>query len=162
MTKSIMIFGAGINQLELIREGKKLGLVTVAIDPSNDPPGKKEADYFYQINGDDYKFTKAIAIKHNVKGIITGQMEKPLRLMSKLAKEMGYIFNKTEVIEATLDKDFMKKIFIDNDIPCAKYVTFDRNQHITKQKIDRLSFPLILKPADTFSSRAVKKIKNFQ
>lgn len=32
-----MIFGAGLNQLELIREAGKLGLVTVAIDPEENP-----------------------------------------------------------------------------------------------------------------------------
>ena len=38
--KSIMIFGAGVNQLELIREAMHLGIATVVIDPQEDPPGK--------------------------------------------------------------------------------------------------------------------------
>jgi phosphoribosylaminoimidazole carboxylase (NCAIR synthetase) len=53
--KSIMIFGAGVNQLELIREARQLGIATVVIDPQEDPPGKSEADFFYRVDGTDYE-----------------------------------------------------------------------------------------------------------
>src|SRR5512133_523732 len=95
--KSILIFGAGINQLELIREAKRLGLVTVVIDPQADPPGRHAADYFYRVGGDDYEGTRAIAVKHTVTGIVTGQMERPLRLMARLGEELGLIFHSPEV-----------------------------------------------------------------
>jgi len=52
-----MIFGAGLNQLELIREAGKLGLVTVAIDPEENPPGRAEADHFCRIGANDYEAT---------------------------------------------------------------------------------------------------------
>ena len=56
--KSIMIFGAGVNQLELIREARQLGIATIVIDPQEDPPGKSEADFFYRVDGTDYETTK--------------------------------------------------------------------------------------------------------
>ena len=59
-TKKIMIFGAGINQLELIRAAKELKVVSVVIDPNSNVPGAKEADYFYCIPGNEYETTKKI------------------------------------------------------------------------------------------------------
>ena len=109
--KSIMIFGAGLNQLELIREARNLGLTTIVIDPQEDPPGKSEADFFYWVDGTDYETTRTIALKHKVSGIVTGQMEKPLRLMARLAQELGFIFNSPEVTERCLDKWLMKGNF---------------------------------------------------
>jgi len=77
VNKSILIFGAGLNQLTLIKAAKDLGVTSVVLDPSADAPGKKLADYFYCVNGKDYDRTKEIAIKHKVDGIVTTQMEKP-------------------------------------------------------------------------------------
>ena len=113
-TKTIMIFGAGINQLELIREAKAMGVLTVVIDPQKDPPGKAESDFFYRVDGNDYETTKAIALRHNVNGIVTGQMERPMRLMARLAQDLGYIFHAPAVVERSLDKWLMKIAFMEH------------------------------------------------
>jgi biotin carboxylase len=161
MHKSILIFGAGINQLELIREAKIIGVVSIVIDPSENPPGKIEADYYYQVAGNDYETTKQIAIRHKVDGIVTGQMEKPMRLMAKLAQELGFIFHSPEVVEKSLNKVFMKNAFIKNGVQCAKGAIFSNGESISVDKLDGFDFPLIIKPADAFSSRGVKKVFSF-
>lgn len=160
-TKSILIFGAGINQLELIRETRKLGVTSVVVDPSPDPPGKAEADYYYQVEGKDYETTKAIALKHNVDGIVTGQMEKPMRLMAKLANELGYIFHSPEVVERSLNKWLMKQAFLKNSVPCAKAILFSKDDEISAKKLTGFTFPLIIKPKDAFSSRGVYKVDSY-
>ena len=161
MKKSILIFGAGINQIELIREARKLELTSIVIDPSDVAVGINEADVFYRVEGDDYASTKKIALKHNVNGIVTGQMEKPLRLMAKLAQELGFIFNTPNVIECSLNKILMKNAFTENGIQCAKGVWFSKNEEITKAKLKNLNFPVIVKPVDAFSSQGVQKANNF-
>jgi biotin carboxylase len=161
MQKTILIFGAGINQLELIREAKNLGIFTIVIDPSEHPIGKAEADVYYQVDGKDYDTTKAIALKHKVDGIVTGQMEKPMRLMAKLAKELELNFHCPEVVETSLNKVLMKKAFIMNNVPCAKGLVFKYRENITEESLREFSYPLIIKPADAFSSRGVMKISSF-
>lgn len=162
MKKSVLIFGAGINQLELIREAKQLGITSIVIDPSENPPGKLEADFFYQVEGNDYNSTKQISIKHKVDGIVTGQMEKPMRLMSKLAKELGFIFHSPEVVETSLNKVLMKNAFIKNGVSCAKGIVFSKGEPISMERLSGFSFPMIIKPADAFSSRGVKKVFTFE
>jgi biotin carboxylase len=158
---SILIFGAGINQLELIREAKLMGIVAVVVDPSADPPGKAEADFYYQVDGKDYEGTKQIALKHNVGGIVTGQMEKPMRLMAKLAEELGYIFHSPEVVERSLNKWLMKQAFLKNNVPCANAILFSKDDEITQEKLTGFTFPLIIKPKDAFSSRGVYKVDSY-
>lgn len=92
MKDSILIFGAGINQLTLIKSAKELDLSTILLDPNADAPGKNISDFFYSVKGNDYETTKEIAIKHKVKGIVTSQMEKPMRLMAQLAQELCFVF----------------------------------------------------------------------
>lgn len=155
--ESIMIFGAGLNQLELIREAKKLGLKTVVIDPQPDPYGKLEADFFYRIDGKDYETTREIALNHKVSGIITGQMEKPLRIMARLAQELGLIFNSPKVTERCIDKWLMKEAFMDENIPCASGTLIKMGEAIPAIMPEKMTFPVIIKPRDAYSSRGVYK-----
>lgn len=158
--KSILIFGSGLNQLTLIKSAKELGVFSVVIDPIDNSPGKEFADIFYRVDGNDYETTKAIAIKHNVSGIVTSQMEKPMRLMAKLAQELGFIFHSPEVTEKSLDKWLMKKAFIDNNVPCAAGKLFLPEQNITLSEIEGLKFPLIIKPRAATSSQGVFKLNS--
>ena len=157
---SILIFGAGINQLELIREAKKMQITTVVIDPSSNPPGKDESDFFYQVDGKDYNTTKEIAIKHRVKGIVTGQMQNPLSLMAKLANELDFLFNSPDVVEKSQDKWLMKQSFQKNNVPCAKAILLAYDEDFFDCNLTNFIFPLIIKPKDAFSSRGVYKVNN--
>jgi len=156
-----MIFGAGLNQLELIREAKHLGLETVVIDPQGDPPGKAEADHFYRIDGSDYDTTRSVAVRHHIGGIVTGQTERPLRIMARLAKEMGFVFNSPGVTERCLDKWLMKQAFIENNIPCAKGILLTAGEELSVKLPGDFGFPVIIKPRDAFSSRGVYRCETY-
>jgi len=160
--KSILIFGAGLNQLELIREARRLGLVTVVVDPQPDPPGKQEADYFYRVDGNDYETTCFVVLRHVVRGIVTGQMEKPLRLMARLAEEMGFIFNSPGVTERSTDKWLMKKAFMAAGVPCAEGILITHREEPASRLRNWLAFPVIIKPRDAFSSRGVFRCRSLE
>lgn len=157
--EAILIFGGGINQLTLIEAAKKLGLTAVVIDPSEDAVGKALADVFYRVDGNDYETTKAIALRHQVKGIVTAQMENPLRLMARLAEELGYIFHSREVAERSLDKWLMKSAFVAHQVPCAQGILWAEGEALPTVEIQQLGFPLILKPRDASSSKGVVRIE---
>jgi len=162
LAKTIMIFGAGINQLTLIEAARELGLTSVVIDPQETPPGKAKADFFYQVTGDDYQRTKEIAEKNNVDGIVTGQMENPLKIMARLAQEMGYIFHSPKVIERSTNKYLMKQAFLANGIPCAKGDLISNGKLLTEEELTKYSYPLIIKPLNAFSSKGVYRIDNYE
>jgi carbamoyl-phosphate synthase large subunit len=160
--KSILIFGAGLNQLELIREARKLGLVTVVVDPQPDPPGRPEADIFYRVDGSDYEATRTVALRHSVSAIITGQMEKPLRLMARLAEELGLIFNSPDVTEQSTDKWLMKKAFMAAGVPCAEGILIASHEEPAARLRSWDTFPVIIKPRDAFSSRGVFRCRSLE
>jgi len=159
--KAILIFGAGLNQYNLIETANNLGLISVAIDPNPDSPGKAIADYFYVVPGSDYNTTKEIAINHKVFGLVTTQMEKPLRLMARLAQELGLTFHSPEVVERSLDKWLMKQAFIKHGVPCAKGKLFYKDKKIQEKDLEDFKYPLILKPKDATSSQGVFRIERF-
>jgi hypothetical protein len=58
-----LIFGVGINQLELIRETKSLDMIKILIDSSKGAFGEGVIDLFYQVKGDNYPSTKKYSFK---------------------------------------------------------------------------------------------------
>jgi len=47
--KSVLIFGAGLNQCMLIKAAKDLGVTSVVLDPNPNAPSKENAEYFFKI-----------------------------------------------------------------------------------------------------------------
>ena len=159
--KNILIFGAGINQITLIKACNDLGFNSIVIDPSDNPPGKQFAKHYFKVAPDDYELTKEVAIKMNIDGIVTGQMENPLKIMSKLANEMGYIFNSPEIIQRSTNKYLMKQAFLQNNVACAKGLYFSSKEELNESKLKDFSYPLILKPVDSHSSRGVYRVLSY-
>ncbi len=159
--KRILIFGGGLNQLTLIKACNDLGYHSIVIDPSENAPGKSLAHVFEVVDPYDFEKTKQIALKYNVDGIATSQMQNPLRLMARLANDLGFVFNSPEIIEQSLNKYLMKKVFIENQILTAKGYLFRSKQELLPEKLKDLNYPLIIKPLDSHSSRGVYKVSNY-
>jgi len=159
--KTILIFGAGENQLTLIKSARERGYFTVVIDPNENAPGKLISDAFEIVAPKDYEGTCRIVEKYNVKGIATAQMENPLLLMAQVAEKYNFIFPSVEHIKRARNKFLMKQAFISKHVPCAEGKIFTKDQEITVEDITEYNFPLIIKPADAFSSRGVLKVNSF-
>jgi carbamoyl-phosphate synthase large subunit len=162
MQQTILIFGGGDNQLTLIEAARDIGIRSVVIDPNPEAPGRKICDHFEVVEAADYNLTKNIALKYKAGGIVTSQMENPLKMMARLAKEFEFVFPSPEVIERCRNKYLMKQAFLMNNIPCAKGILIVEKTHITPEIIKDFKFPLIIKPLDSYSSRGVYRVTSFK
>ncbi len=152
--QSILIFGGGLLQKAIIDEAKRKGLFTVLIDPDKNAYCKDVADVFRVIKGDDFKATVDVAKEFNVKGIVTSSTDKPLRMMAQVASLFSFSFFSEQTAINTTDKLLMKKIFIDNNIPCALGV------EIVNSNDYNGGYPAIIKPRDNSGSRGVILVNN--
>ena len=118
------------------------------------------ADSFSVVAPKDFDGTCKIVEKYKVKGIATAQMENPLLLMAQIAEKYNFIFPTITQIKRARDKFLMKQAFIKNNVPCAKGKLFITEQNITEKELTDYVYPLIIKPADAFSSRGVLKVNN--
>lgn len=149
--KSILLFGAGELQKSLILRAKAQGLFVVGIDPSENAACKNDVDAFAVVDGRDFNGTIKVAKNYDASAIMTTATDKPLRMMSKVAKAISVPFFSEETALASTDKFKMKEVFMQNGIPCAK----GRLVRKAEEAAD-LEFPLIVKPRDNSGSRGVK------
>ena len=101
-----------------------------------------------------------MAVEQKVDFLITVCADQVLEVAAKVAEELGmpwYIDNTTATNVSK--KSYMKKIFVENDIPTSKHIILDK---FDEDAIADLSFPIIVKPVDSYGSRGVRRVEGFE
>ena len=155
--KALVLCG-GIPQIALIKELKSRGIETVLADMNDKVGAIAYADKFYKVSVLDIDAVRQVAIDEKVDFLITVCADQVLEVVAKIAEELGlpwYI--DAETAENVSKKSYMKNIFWKNGVPTTKYVILGQ---LDEEKIAHLSYPIIVKPVDAYSSRGVKKVNN--
>ena len=155
--KALVIAG-GVPQVELIRQLKSRGIVTILADGNPNAIARPYADGFYQVNIFDIPAVVDIARKEQVDFVITVCADQVLLVVAEVSEILGlpcYIDFKTG--QDVSDKIRMKRIFKECGVPTTEYVETD---HFDPQAISHLRYPLVVKPVDAYSSKGVRKAEN--
>ena len=157
--KALVLCG-GIPQIELIKNLKRRGIQVILADMNEQVSGRKHADKFYPVSTLDEKGIKNLAIKENVDFLITVCADQVLEVVANISEELGlpcYIDSNTA--KNVSDKEYMKKIFRENNIPTSKHIVMDC---FDEKQIISMRYPLIVKPVDSYSSRGVCKVNSIE
>ena len=157
--KALVLCG-GIPQIELIRQLKERGITTILLDMNEKVKAREYADKFYPVSVLDVDAVRKVAVEEKVDFIMTVCADQVLEVVAQIAEELGlpwYIDSQTATNVSK--KSYMKKIFWENGVPTSQYVIMDK---LDVEKIAHLSYPLIVKPVDAYSSRGVCKVTNIE
>lgn len=155
--KALVLCG-GIPQKALIEELKSRGIYCILADMNENVAARPYADKFYPVSVFDVDGVKKVAEEENVDFVITACADQVILVQAQVSEMLNlpcYISHETA--KAVSSKELMKKVFDENGIPTSKHVimgTFDA------KLIEHLSYPIIVKPVDSYSSRGVKKVFN--
>jgi len=152
-----LVLAGGFPQITLIKELKKRGYTVVLADWNENPVAKKYADIYYQVSTLDIDAITEIARNESVRFLITVCTDQALLTVAKVSETLGlpcYIDYQTAL--NVTNKSYMKKVFVDNNIPTAKHSIVN----YASQVPDDMGFPLIVKPVDCNSSKGVAKVTN--
>ncbi len=87
--KKIMILGAGIYQVPLIKTAKRLGITSVVVSIPGNYPGFELADKVYYEDTTDYETILEIAKKEQIDGIVTAGTDVAVITIGKVCDELG-------------------------------------------------------------------------
>lgn len=156
----IMVLAGGNDQAELIRRlrGRIPGVEIILIDYNKDVIAAKYADRHIVESTMDLPKVKEIAQREKVDYIMTACGDQPVLTMAVVSDELGLpcYLSKKQAVDIT-NKKFMKKIMWDNDIPTARFKTFELGETIDETG---LRYPLIVKPVDNNGSKGVRRVEN--
>lgn len=153
-----LVLAGGFPQITLIQQLKSRGITTVLADYNKEPVAKKYADIYYQESTQDLDTIERIAREEKVDFLITVSSESALKTVAIVSDRLGLPCYVTEdTVNKITNKAYMKKVFAEKGIPNAKHVVLHKEESISA---DEFEFPVIVKPADCYSSAGVRKVWN--
>lgn len=150
--KKILILGAHVLIIHLIKKAKEMGIYTIVTDYIENAPAKKYADEAYDISTLDVDALIELAKEKKVDGVFTGYVDINLAPCRKICEALNLPFYATlEQLDETMNKVNFKK-------NCRKYgisVVEDIDEDLLKEDYAEVSYPVIVKPADCYSSKGI-------
>ena len=154
-----LVIGGGLPQIELIKQLHERGIEALLADVTTNAVAAPYCDRFFLVEP-GFDPIRKIALEEKVDFLITVCADQILLDMAAVSEDLGlpcYIDYQTA--QDVSNKIRMKHIFFENNIPSTKYVETDSFDIDT---ISHLSYPLVVKPVDAFSSRGVRKASNIE
>ena len=155
--KKLMIMGAGIYQVPLIKKAKEMGIYTIAVSIPGNYPGFKLADEICHINTVDYEKVLEKARELQIDGIVTAGTDVAVITIGKVCDELGLKGLSFEAAKTASDKLLMKECYEKAGVRTARY----RKVLFTEDAVEKtadLSYPLIVKTVDSSGSRGITRV----
>ena len=159
--KKVLILGAGIYQVPLIKAAKKMGIYTIVASIPGNYPGFAYADKVCYENTVDYDAILKIAREEKIDGIVTAGTDVAVITIGKVCDEMGLSGLSFEAAKIAANKLLMKTKYEEFGVRTARFRQIPLDCTDIPKEVEALSFPLIFKSVDSSGSRGIVRVDSF-
>jgi len=159
--KKIMILGAGVYQVPLIKKAKEMGLETIVVSYEGNYPGFEYADKILNEDTTNAAPIVAYAKKEGIDGIATTGTDVALITIGTVCDELNLKGLSREAAIKAGNKNEMKKAFMDFGVRTARFYEISTTQEAA-EAFDKLEKPVIVKAVDTSGSRGIRRVDSVE
>ena len=161
-SKTLLIIGAGPNQIPAIRLAKKRGFRVAVTDMDPQAIGFEIADYHGVASTRDADKTIAVAKefhqKHGIDGVMTMASESAVTV-ARVAEALGLPGVAPKAAWLASHKVDRQRAFHKHSVPSPKFCEAKSAEEAI-EGAKEIGFPVVVKPPDSAGSRGVRKINN--
>lgn len=154
--KKLMILGAGIYQVPLIKKAKEMGLETLVVSIKGNYPGIALADSFYEIDTRDYEKILETAKREKISGICTSGTDVAVRAIGFVCDNLGLRGIPREAAWKVTDKLLMKEALKAGGVSTADFRKVASYEECV-ESANALGFPVMVKAVDSSGSRGIHR-----
>ncbi len=155
--KKLMILGAGIYQVPLIKKAKEMGLETLVVSIKGNYPGIELADSFYEIDTRDYEKILETAKREKISGICTSGTDVAVRAIGYVCENLGLRGIPKEAAWKVTDKLLMKEALKAGQVSTADFRKVSSYEECV-ESAKKLGFPVVVKAVDSSGSRGIHRV----
>lgn len=155
--KKIMILGAGIYQVPLIKKAKELGIYTIVCSIKGDYPGFAYADKVYYVNTTDKEEILRLAKDECIDGICTTGTDVAVITIGYVCDRLGLSGVAFDSAQIATNKANMKKCFWENGVSTAAFYKVSSKEEAL-EAFDKLNKPVVMKIVDKSGSRGICRV----
>ena len=156
-SSNVLVVAGGLWQMPLINFLKAKGHTVFVVDPYLHSPGVKLADKHIKCDVRDFEKIRDLVKNQKFSIITTDQSDISVNSVAKLNSYFELSGNDYDITNRYVNKIEMRNFCAVNQIPTPNYAKIS-NVNELKSFIVKNGLPIILKPADSQSSRGVYKI----
>ena len=158
--KKILILGAGIYQVPLIKTAKRMGLYTIVASIPGNYPGFELADKVYYENTTDVPKILEIARTEKIDGIVTAGTDVAVITIGEVCDRLGLTGLSAEAAAIATDKLRMKTCYEKYGVRTARFrrISFDDADYA--DLVAELTLPVMFKSVDSSGSRGIVKVSD--
>lgn len=155
-----LLIGAGVGQINLAKKIKERGHYLLVIAYNSIPEVTQYADKF--IHQDLFFYDEVVSLARNegVEAVVSDQHDIMAPLVAYVAEKLSLPGNKYDTLLSYCNKNRFRSNCNKIGIPSPKHIKILHS--CENAELSHLTFPLIVKPADSQSSIGVKKVNNFE
>lgn len=166
MAGYVLVLGASIDQLYLIKSIKQLGLKSLVVDKKKKSPGFKFADKYINIDFSNLKGLKKKLLPFKKKNLISGVITMGCDVPHIIVELKKYLSLKITIpagsAKISKDKFLMKRFLKKNKIPTAEFIISKNKKKLKKFWFEKKLKSAILKPPNQSGSRGVYQINDIK
>lgn len=157
--KKLMVLGAGILQIPIIKKAREMGFYVIAADGDQNACGFPYADKTIVANIVDEEVMLKIARDKQIDGVIHPCSEVSMNVMGRINDELGLSgISKEQAIRAT-NKHLMRRAFEEVNAPSPKSILTSSAEDAWSHFCNDFDAIAILKPSRNSGSRGIAKIE---
>ena len=160
--KKLLLLGSSLGILDIIKYARENGAITIVADnlPVEKSLGKQFADESALISTADVDKLKEFIKCRGVNGIFAGISEFNMLKAMELCQFFGFPFYCTrEQWDLIENKESFRNLCVIYGVPCPK--TYYSGSDVTKENLEAIQFPVIVKPVDSTASVGISICDNY-
>jgi biotin carboxylase len=157
--KNIMILGAGIYQVPLIKKAKSIGYYTIVVSIPGDYPGFNIADEIAYIDTTDYLNVCELAKRKKIDAILTTGTDVALITIGYICDKLKLTGISFEAAKLSTNKALMKKAFKEGGVSTAEYMIVSSYEE-AEIAARTIGYPIVIKIVDKSGSRGITKVNS--
>lgn len=157
--RKLLILGAGISQLPLIKAAKNMGLYVIVLSRQGNYPGFSLADKVYYEDTTNGERIVEIARSEQIDGICTTGTDVAVKSIGKVVNALGLSGMSYESAKLSTNKWEMKRAFTEHGVRTSNFLKVN-NREEACQAFETLTPPLIFKALDSGASKGIVKVND--
>ena len=156
--KNVLILGAGIYQVPLIRKAKELGYRVLVCSIPGNYPGLSISDKVFMEDTTDKEACLRIAKENNIAAVCTAGTDVALPTLGHIVDQLGLKGPSENTSLYSSNKFLMKEAFLKYNVSTAKFKkvkTFEECCDAVKE----IGIPCVLKVVDSSGSRGIQIVR---
>jgi biotin carboxylase len=155
--KRLLFVGGGRHQRRAILRARELGHRVVAVDRNAAARGLEAADVAELVDFRDVEGVVAAGRLHQVDGVMTVAADRAVPVVAAVAETLGLPGIGTDTAHRMTHKREMRETFARAGVPQPPFASV-RSEEDVDAALEAVSFPAVLKPADSGGQRAVFRV----